>query len=165
MRRPLAVLVTALVLSPATHALEARWDARTARVHYAGFTADYSCEGLRDKLRHLLKAVGAGPDVEIRTRACINGPGDVEPFITADLAFSVPVEAAGGDVSAAWTPVTLGGAAGRLDAGDCELLEHFRDQVLPTLPHRIESQNLGCVPGQRLVAPSLRVSVLVAQPG
>jgi hypothetical protein len=39
-------------------------------------------------------------------------------------------------------------AQGTSAAGDCELLENFRDQVITKIDARIASDNLGCIPHQ-----------------
>lgn len=162
-----ALTMAAMVAITAQAQTPARWETRSVQFHYSGFTADYSCDGLEDKLRHLLRRIGARDDLEVRTTACAHGMGRPEPFVNALVTFAIPVALEGdgaGDLVADWQNVRLDTRHPvRLDRGDCELMEQFRDQILPLLSHRIVSERLDCVPGQLRIAPGLEISVLIAR--
>ena len=71
------------------------WVQKEVNFPYAGLTAYYTCDGIRDKVRRMLKYIGARPDFKVRVRSCINDTGanrnlgGVEPmpwvYITAAL--------------------------------------------------------------------------------
>lgn len=127
---------------------------------HLGFTSTYSCDGLADKLKSLLRASGARADISANPGACSGGLGRPSTLARVDLKFftlkpAAEVEpAAGGTVPPAlvpgvWKPVQLQKRAPRdLGDGDCELIEEFRDFVLPMFAIRAVNDNLRCIPHQ-----------------
>jgi hypothetical protein len=119
------------------------------------FTSTYSCDGLADKLKVLLLAAGARPDVKAQSGACARGFGQVDKLANADLTFYTLVpdaDAKSGEGERAegqWRPVTLTARSPReLGLGDCELVDQFRTQVLPMFATRDVSNQTTCVPHQ-----------------
>jgi hypothetical protein len=123
------------------------------------FTSTYSCEGLADKLKILLLAAGARPDVKAQGSACASGFGQVDKLARAELTFYTLVPdaianadakaGAGGRADGRWRPVTLTARSPReLGMGDCELVDQFRAQVLPMFATRDVSNHTTCVPHQ-----------------
>lgn len=145
--------------------ISAQWAQREATFHYSGFTTDYSCDGIRYKIRLLLNTMGAR---DVKVNGICTGPfGAPEPFHTLKLSFSVPVPAKSGDKSesfpAEWREVSVS-ALHPLDLewGDCELVEQLRDQVLPLFDPRDVVNKTACVPHQNSVGqPYLRMSLLM----
>ncbi|MGE0386404.1 MAG: hypothetical protein AB7Q97_16875 [Gammaproteobacteria bacterium] len=166
MKLPIAVLVLTAVAGTASAQVDARWEQREVDLRYYGFTTKYSCEGFEAKVRDMLRAIGARDDLRVDTFGC-GQPGKPEPFVNAHLKFSVPVEVGaggGGEIKARWQTVSIDGTGTRrVDRGDCELVEHFRDQVLPALNYRAEKQSLGCVPHQLTTTPRLQLNALVPE--
>ncbi len=127
---------------------------------YLGFTSTYSCDGLADKLKVLLLAAGARPDVKSTPGACAAQFGRPDKFARADLTFYtlVPDTAAktpdpktpgAKPVDGVWRSVTLQPHAPRqLAVGDCELVEQFRDSVLPMFATRNVDSHTTCIPHQ-----------------
>ena len=78
--------------SEARPIVEAVWVEREIFVTYMAFTTYYSCDGLRDKVRWVLKELGARPDFKVTTRGCIrlSGP-EVTPGVRIEAA--LPLEA------------------------------------------------------------------------
>ena len=76
-------------------AVMAVWVQKEVNFPYKGLTAYYTCDGIRDKVRRMLKYIGARPDFKVRVRSCVNDTGasrnlgGVEPmpwvYITAAL--------------------------------------------------------------------------------
>jgi hypothetical protein len=119
------------------------------------FTSTYSCDGLADKLKILLLAAGARPDVRAQGVACARGYGQVDRLASADLIFYTLIPDAdakpgeGERADGQWRPVTLTARSPReLGVGDCELVDQFRAQVLPMFATRDISNQTTCVPHQ-----------------
>jgi hypothetical protein len=145
------------------------WQPHKYSFLFMGFTSTYSCDGLADKLKKLLLAAGAA-DVKAEPGACASGFGRPDKFARADLKFSTlaPLDgtasagaasagtAASGapspgarPVSGAWRSVTFARNSPRdLQLGDCELIEQFKQQVLPMFTTRNVVSDTTCVPHQ-----------------
>jgi len=131
------------------------WQKHELSFAYLGFTSTYSCDGLADKVKLLLIAAGARQDAKSRPGACASGFGRPDKFARADLTFYTLVPAAinsapGGDqVAGIWRPVLLAARSPRdLQTGDCELVEQFRNTVLPMFATRNVADHTTCVPHQ-----------------
>jgi hypothetical protein len=120
--------------------------------NFFGFTTTYSCEGLEDKLRVLLKMSGAGPDVrDVHVDApCDRGFGVPDKLAFAYLTFSTLQPAADSNAAPGeWRHVALEPKHPyQFDYGDCELIEQFRDKVLPMFATRNLNNNITCIPHQ-----------------
>jgi hypothetical protein len=136
----------------------AHWVTRTFDYTYMGFTARFSCDGLRDNVRDILLALGARrKDLEITSRGCtnLNGP---EPFPGVIAHFSVLVPdttedtgkvANAAEPAAQWHTVDLVKVTswGRNDA-PCELLEQIQAKALPLFTTRNLNFRSSCFPHQ-----------------
>jgi hypothetical protein len=144
----------ALADDPAAAAAQpGTWQSHKYTFQFLGFTTTYSCDGLADKLRLLLLAAGARADVKSQPGACASGFGRPDKFARADLTFYTltpsDAPADGKSVTGAWRPVTFANNSPReLGLGDCELIEQFRDRVLPLFNTRNVVSNTACVPYQ-----------------
>ncbi len=141
--------------SPDGREVAASWQRHEIEFTYMGFTTRYSCDGLRSKMKLLLKAAGARPDFKVLTRACTEQAGRVEPFPRVRMVFhtaALPKPAdtdLGEPVLARWKTVALTRKKPReLELGDCELVEQFRDRVLPAFTTRRLSADIRCIPHQ-----------------
>ena len=131
------------------------WQKHEYSFAYMGFTSTYSCDGLADKIKLLLIAAGARPDAKSRPGACASGFGRPDKFARADLIFYT-LAPAGTDtspgsnqVAGVWRPVSLAARSPReLHTGDCELVEQFRNTVLPMFVTRNVDDHTTCVPHQ-----------------
>jgi hypothetical protein len=162
-RTSLAVfLIAAALLSTASRADDdasaggpGTWQSHKYSFQFLGFTSTYSCDGLADKLRIILLAAGARSDVKSQPGACASGFGRPDRFARADLTFYTlaPADpsaaAASGAVKGVWRPVTFAARRPReLATGDCELMDQFRQQVLPMFATRNVVNNTTCIPHQ-----------------
>jgi hypothetical protein len=145
-------------------AVAAQWEPHQVRFRYAGFTTDYTCDGIRHKVKLLLQALGARKDVKV-TGSC----GDVsrpQPFHNLQVAFAIPVAAPEGAAEgetfqARWQEVSLA-RHHDIEGGDCELVEQFVQQVLPLLNARDVKNEVRCVPHKaNLHQPRLTLTVLM----
>jgi hypothetical protein len=51
------------------------WVQKEVNFAYVGLTSYYSCDGIRDKVRQILKYIGARPGFKVTVRSCINDTG------------------------------------------------------------------------------------------
>ena len=131
----------------------ASWQKHEYDFRFMGFTSTYSCDGLADKLRVLLLAAGARSDAKVMPGACARGFGEPDRFAQAKLTFYTLATNAGSQgaasVAADWRPVAFKTRSPReLANGDCELVEQFRDSVLPMFSVRNLDNHVTCVPHQ-----------------
>jgi hypothetical protein len=131
------------------------WQKHELSFVFLGFTSTYSCDGLADKIKLLLIAAGARADAKSRPGACASGFGRPDKFARADLKFytlapdSNATPPDGARVDGAWRPVALMARSPReLGTGDCELIEQFRDTVLPLFATRNVENHTTCIPHQ-----------------
>jgi hypothetical protein len=158
-RASLAVLLAgAVLLSAASRADDSAsaggpgtWQSHKYTFQFLGFTSTYSCDGLADKLRIILLAAGARSDVKSQPGACASGFG--RPDSDA--------------VKGNWRPITFAARQPQeLGIGDCELMDQFRQQVLPMFSTRNVVNNTTCIPHQDSGSNiDLRFESFVALPG
>jgi hypothetical protein len=148
------------------------WQKHEYSFQYFGFTTTYSCDGLASKLKVLLIAAGARADAKSTSDACDRGYGVPDKFARARLTFYTLAPAANGEnagrpVNAVWRSVRLADRSPREVAlGDCELIEQFRDKVLPIFTTRNVDSRMTCVPNQLSgTAINLKFEVLAGVPG
>lgn len=148
----------------------AAWQRQEVDFVYMGFTTRYSCGGLTSKVKLLLKHLGARPDMKISERGCEFGYQYVADFPHLKVAFSVPAipeegtRDAGEPVLGVWKPVVIKRNSPKgLAMGDCELVELFRDRILPKFRTRNMQGDVNCIPhqlvGNRI---DLRFEILMA---
>lgn len=138
------------------------WQSHTYQFHYMGFTATYSCDGLADKLQLLLRLAGARADAKVMP-SCTRGYGVPDKLAEAQAVFSTlqPAGAASPGAGASAGNSAASSVAGTwrhvelaphhpfdLQAGDCELVEQFRDTLLPMFATRNLKNQITCVPHQ-----------------
>ena len=158
-RMTFTLLLTAL-LAPASAAGEPAapvagvWTRHELVYEQTGFTSIYSCGGLAEKVRALLRASGARQDLAVTPKDCSVAP---TPFARVHMVFSslAPAGKPGSGADAndrqlgSWRKVWLApGSPHELSAGDCELVERFRDEVLPLTTTRNVADRVRCVPHQ-----------------
>jgi hypothetical protein len=180
-----AAAVVALVCMPAwgaadetepaqTRGQSAVWTARELSFVYVGFTAQYSCDGLRERVTDVLLQLGARRDLEVRELPCVAlGLPDAFPGVrirmnvlrpvtgqsTATGTRATPTAAA---VPAHWKRIDLSSARNGVTAAECELLEQVRTDILPLFATRNVEYGSHCQPHQvQLGAAWLRAEVLV----
>jgi hypothetical protein len=148
------------------------WQKHQYSFAYMGFTSTYSCDGLADKLKTLLLAAGARADAKSEPGACARDFGRPDKFARADLTF-YSLAPPGGDATAGenpangvWRSVEIAVRSPReLQIGDCELVEQFRNQVLPLFTTRNVVNHTSCVPYQESgTVIDLKFDSLVAAP-
>jgi hypothetical protein len=131
------------------------WQKHEYSFVFMGFTSTYSCDGLADKIKLLLTAAGARKDSKSQPGACASGFGRPDKFARADLTFYTLAPAGTGapsdakPVHGSWRPVSFSARSPReLSTGDCELVEQFRNNVLPMFTTRNVASQTTCIPHQ-----------------
>jgi hypothetical protein len=138
----------------ATNPEQGVWQKHEYSFQFLGFTTTYSCDGLASKLKVLLIAAGARADAKSTADACAGGYGSPDQFARARLTFYTLASAgiaenASRPISGVWRSVALADRSPREVAlGDCELIEQFRDKVLPMFTTRNIDNRMTCVPNQ-----------------
>ncbi len=153
-----ALLMSTLALAgnPSSNAPEPGvWQKHEYTFAFLGFTTTYSCDGLADKLKLLLTTAGARKDSKARPGACAAGLGRPDKFARAYLTFytlapTEPGKPNDGVLAAGvWRDVAFSDRKPlELDAGDCELVDQFRSQVLPMFTTRNLKNRTTCIPHQ-----------------
>jgi hypothetical protein len=150
------------------------WAPKEARFIFLGFTAHYSCDGLRDKVRQALLELGARPDLTVRETPCTTPLGRPDPFpgVTIRMQVLVPLDSKSAPpgappVPAHWKRVTLSVDRDPVfAAGDCELVEQIKHSLLPLFTTRNVDYASTCIPNQLMIGGThLRADVLVPAPG
>ncbi|MGH8250487.1 MAG: hypothetical protein ACREVI_07275 [Steroidobacteraceae bacterium] len=133
----------------------AAWKKHEVDFLYMGFTTRYSCGGLKSKVKLLLKHLGVREDVKILERGCEFGYQHVADFPRLKLTFYAPYVPQEGDrdvgepVLGVWKAVTIKRNSPRgLEMGDCEMVELFRDRILPFFVTRGIEGDVSCIPHQ-----------------
>ena len=147
--------------------VDAVWVPRHVSFVYQGFTAHYSCDGLRDKVREMLSKLGAR-NLEVREQGCTRLVG-VEPFPGVRVTMQVLVRASlehgkntGPVVAAHWQNVVLMPSnASVAEQGNCELIEQFKETFLPLFTARSISYQSNCFPHQLTLGTHLSAEVLM----
>ena len=147
------------------------WTPKESHFLYQGFTAEYSCDGLRDKMRRVLLLLGARADLKLQS-SCSN-PSGPDPFPGVWIKMNVlqpapqAAGAAANTVPAHWQSVNLVLERDPLAAAtDCELVEQVKTHVLPLFTVRNVRFHSACVPHQpQIGGTQLTAEVLVADSG
>ena len=133
----------------------AAWTQHEVDLQYMGFTTRYTCSGLKSKVKLLLKHMGVREDVKILERGCEFGYQKVADFPRLKITFWAPTLPEPGDkdpgepVLGVWKPVTIKRNSPKgLEMGDCELVEIFRDRVMPKFLTRDMQGDVNCIPHQ-----------------
>jgi len=135
--------------------VHAVWTPKETTFTFHGFTAHYSCDGLRDKMRVILLRLGARDDLSLQSRGCAGEHVSAFPGVNIKMNVLKPV---GGEiavppgeqpVSAQWQQVNLTYGKDPLDvAGDCELIEQVQHYILPLFTTKNVDFKSFCVPNQ-----------------
>lgn len=202
-RRAMRILLLATTLLAAMSAVAAEvvenapvqavWKDAEIDFTYIGRTSFYSCDSLEQKVRRVLKEVGAREDLRVRTHGCdtLFSP---ERFMTVRIKLAIPAAVAPGeglapeersrrelvarvrgepaaDLEAAeqfpatWKRVRFSRKSQFLDDGDCELIEQLQTHVFTKLDIRVIAKDNWCIPGQvNFGQLNLEVETLVALP-
>jgi len=130
------------------------WQKHEYSFQYFGFTTTYSCDGLASKVKVLLIAAGARADAKSIPGVCTRGFESPDKFARADLKFYTLAPLGNADnvsppTNGMWRSVRFANSSPREVAlGDCELIEQFRDKVLPMFTTRNLDSRMTCIPNQ-----------------
>jgi hypothetical protein len=124
----------------------AAWMEQKAHFDYLGFTTSYSCDGLKGKLRQVLRELGAKDGFVVIPLGCDRDKP--VPLPAADITLSTLRRSDAPDaINTVWKKVDLGGD-GPLSGGDCELAEEIVQKILPLFEVRNVHMGTTCIPHQ-----------------
>jgi shikimate kinase len=162
----------------ADESVRAVWNVQEIHLPYFGLTTQYSCDGLRDKMRELLKQLSVREDFVVSVGGCIEISGPTRnPSVRIVVANAVPatdevakafatdpkraellarlqrkskepVSEAAFDAMPKRVTLYAKDTASAGASGDCELLEHLHRYVLPKLNAKVLKDNVSCTPHQ-----------------
>jgi hypothetical protein len=173
--------------APDSAPVQATWKTQEIRYSYTGFTTAYNCDAAEDRLKAILRALGAHEKTKVSATGCDFNRPSRNFFINITAATPVPVAdvptPSQADTSKEALLKRLGVADQQLDEtfpaewktiqlarerrlylqpGDCELMQGLRDHVLPKLSIKVVADRVQCIPRQvALQTPELTVSALV----
>lgn len=159
----LPMLIGAWFWSPARAATQAEdaasakivagaWQHHNVAFNYVAFTSLYTCDGLEDHVRQILRYLGARKDVRVSAAGC---PGSFQTpsstsFVKTDFYSLVPGDTAGSEtVQASWTALSL--TPRRPDfvgGGDCELVFAMKDLISQNFSLRELEYRTACIPNE-----------------
>jgi hypothetical protein len=137
------------------------WAPKELTFTYQGHTTQYTCDGLRDKMRSILLELGARQDIRVRGFGCIHP----YPGVSVRMNVLQPADEHGGRaVPAHWKMVDVLAGRDPVDAAaDCELIGQIKQQVLPLFATRNVDYRSTCQYKQLLPgATRLKAQVMVA---
>ena len=188
-RRWLGLGLVGVFASVAAHegeSVPATWKTQEVKYSYIAFTTAYDCDSAAQKIKAILKELGAHPNTKVSTSGCNFNRPSRNFFVTITAATPIPsaeaqttpadqskqdllkrlgvrTDLATEQFPAEWKTVDLAKNR-RLDLrpGDCELMEGLSDHVLPKLGMKVTSQRLSCTPHTvGITTPQLTVTALV----
>jgi hypothetical protein len=158
------VASTSALMACASHAaapdkggsVGAIWQHHETTINYYGLTARYSCDSFEDKVRMLLRYLGARPDLKVQMDGCnraVNRPGRLSA-VRADFYTLAPAGVrATGAVNGTWEHVTVKPMAPIwMGYGECELLRQLQPVVTAYFTSRHLDYHAACVPYDATVA-------------
>lgn len=128
------------------------WQHRNVAFNYVAFTSLYTCDGLEDHVRQILRYLGARKDVRVSATGC---PGSFQTpsstsFVKTDFYSLVQGDPAGSErVQASWTALSL--TPRRPDfvgEGDCELVLAMKDLISRNFSLRELQYRTACIPNE-----------------
>jgi hypothetical protein len=157
----LSLAGTASLASDRTASLDAAiapqasaWRHHEAKFDYFGITSLYTCDGLEDKVRLILRYFGARDDLQVHAYGCPRGPDSISHTSWVTVQFDT-LAAAGADAAAAdivqarWMPIRLNAQRPFfMGAGDCELIDQMRPMLTKNFSLRDLAYNANCTPHQ-----------------
>jgi hypothetical protein len=173
--------------APNSAPVQAVWKTQEIRYSYTGFTTAYNCDAYEDRVKAILRALGAHESTKVSATGCNFNRPSRNFFVTITTATPVPVGEApaksqadvskdellkrlgvastqlDGTFPAEWKTVELSrNRRLNLEGGDCELMEGLKNRVLPQLAVKVISSRVQCIPRQvSIQPPELNVSALV----
>jgi hypothetical protein len=181
-------LLLATTFASAAEPIEAVWKPQRITFVYSGHTTHYTCHTLEQKLKSVLKTLGAHEDIAIDRTSCSDFTGavlhvefrspvaasienirlittyDAEEVLAARLKRqTLPSAEDLPRFSAVYQEVSFARDRQlKIKASDCEFVEHVRRQLLPSLDVQVVTSRIFCTPGYpNITPPRLIVSVLL----
>jgi hypothetical protein len=135
---------------PSGPPVQAVWQQHRTTINYYGLTALYSCDSFEDKVRTLLRYLGARSDLKVQMAGCnrgFNRPGHLAAVNADFYTLSPAGGAASGTVTAQWQPVTVQPMVPVwMGMGECELMQQIKPVVTADFSAQDLQYSTACVP-------------------
>ena len=168
--------------------VDAVWKPQRMNFVYRGYSTLYTCSGLQQKLRRILRTVGARGGLELRAYSCDDSlatarfqialtspveatPENVEQLTAYDSRAELVARVRGDQLASAedlerfpavWKTISFARSREmKLAPGDCELVQQLRQHILPRMSVQIVSDQVRCSQFGNIGKPQLTVSALV----
>jgi hypothetical protein len=114
--------------------------------NYYGKQNYYSCSGIEDKVKVLLRHIGIAGDIKVKASCIQPNSFDNSYRLTAEFESLITApEGESGTIKAEWREVELDRSSPRsFQGGDCELVERFVKYALPSIEHQMVSGKTQC---------------------
>lgn len=172
-----AMMFAAVFLNPASaNNAQAVWQDKDIKFWYSGFNTYYNCDALEQKLEALLLEFGAQEGAKVRARGAGCAASNVSKSISVKAQFSVPVfvasdapESNSGKQNAFSASIqevhVKANQPHYINRSDCEVIETFVRELLPSFEHRIHNAGGQCIKGRtNYHEVKIRASVLKVAP-
>jgi hypothetical protein len=187
-----AILLLATVASAQSRAdetvVDAVWKPQRMNFVYRGYSTLYTCSGLQQKLRRILRTVGARGRLELRAYSCDDSlatarfqialtspveatPENVDQLTAYDSRAELVARVRGDQLASAedlerfpavWKTISFARSREmKLAPGDCELVQQLRQHILPRMSVQIVNDQVRCSQFGNIGKPQLTVSALV----
>jgi hypothetical protein len=129
---------------------QSAWKHHHATFSYYGLTTLYTCDGLEDKVKQILRYLGARKDMQVQA-SCARGPNapSHQAWVTVDFdtVQAAPDASDADNVQARWAPMQVAPRHPRfMEDGDCELVDGLRAVLKDGFSWRGLDYNTNCVP-------------------
>lgn len=146
-----AVATNGTAATPAADTVPGAWQHHKVTFNYYGITTLYTCSGLENDVRLLLRYFGARKDVKASATGCPGGGPNTathSAWVTADFYTLAPTEPGASDaVTAQWTAVDVSDQNPHfMDRGSCELIKSIKSVLIDNFSLRDIQYRTGCFP-------------------
>jgi hypothetical protein len=129
------------------------WQPHRAVIQYFARGTSYSCMGIEDKVRQILRYAGARDDLSVRAAGCDQGPFMSSHMASVNVQFYALAPAADpaapGSVPSHWAPVSMTPWRSRfLQDSDCDLVRAVKSVVSQSFSWQGLEYDTSCFPYQ-----------------
>ena len=144
----LSLGVYAAAAEPAGTGESASWQHHQEVIDYYGVTASYTCTGIEDKLKELLKYLGARPDFKVVPLCARQESAMHQVFARLDFYSLAPsAEGAAGATTGHWIPIDISPTDPLFrDRGECELFQNLKNVITKDFAVRDIQYKTTCTP-------------------
>ena len=126
------------------------WQHHQELIDYYGVTSSYTCTGIEDRMRELLKYLGARPDMKITPLCSSQSAPMQQVFVRVDFYSLAPASQGTADATAAhWVPLNIAPSDPLFrDRAECELFQNVKNLITKDFTVRDVRYTTTCTPNQ-----------------